>query len=88
MIEAINTKHWQCLRVWHNRVLTSSPSLQMFCHSAKSPLRNETVHLIVDVNDEETHLSLLTDEKGEAHFTLDTTSWNSTMVSLRVSISH
>ncbi|NWW35322.1 A2MG protein, partial [Panurus biarmicus] len=28
-------------------------------------------------------LSLLTDEKGEAHFALDTTSWNSTMVSLR-----
>ncbi|NXS26786.1 A2ML1 protein, partial [Pomatostomus ruficeps] len=28
-------------------------------------------------------LSLLTDEKGEAHFSLDTTSWNSTMVSLR-----
>ncbi|XP_038009294.1 alpha-2-macroglobulin-like protein 1 [Motacilla alba alba] len=56
---------------------------KMFFHSAKSPLRNETVHLIVDVNDEETQLSLLTDEKGEAHFTLDTTSWNSTMVSLR-----
>ncbi|KAL2311207.1 hypothetical protein Nmel_002899 [Mimus melanotis] len=56
---------------------------KMFCHSEKSPLRNETVHLIVDVNDEETELSFLTDEKGEAHFTLDTTSWNSTMVSLR-----
>ncbi|XP_032907184.1 alpha-2-macroglobulin-like protein 1 [Catharus ustulatus] len=56
---------------------------KIFCHSGKSPLRNETVHLIVDVNDEETDLSLLTDEKGEAHFTLDTTSWNSTMVSLR-----
>lgn len=56
---------------------------KMFCHSANSPLRNETVHLIIDVNDEETRLSLLTDEKGEAHFTLDTTSWNSTMVSLR-----
>ncbi|XP_016157387.1 PREDICTED: alpha-2-macroglobulin-like protein 1 isoform X2 [Ficedula albicollis] len=56
---------------------------KIFCHSGKSPLRNETVHLIVDVNDEETELSFLTDEKGEAHFTLDTTSWNSTMVSLR-----
>ncbi|XP_014742822.1 PREDICTED: alpha-2-macroglobulin-like protein 1 isoform X2 [Sturnus vulgaris] len=56
---------------------------KMFCHSEKSPLRNETVYLIVDVNDEETKLSFLTDEKGEAHFTLDTTSWNSTMVSLR-----
>ncbi|RMC07524.1 hypothetical protein DUI87_16998 [Hirundo rustica rustica] len=53
------------------------------CHSVESPLRNETVHLIVDVNDEKTQLSFLTDEKGEAHFTLDTTSWNSTMVSLR-----
>ncbi|XP_014115222.1 PREDICTED: alpha-2-macroglobulin-like protein 1 isoform X1 [Pseudopodoces humilis] len=56
---------------------------KMFCHSAKSPLRNVTIHLIVDVNDKETQLSLLTDENGEAHFTLDTTSWNSTMVSLR-----
>ncbi|KAI1242122.1 hypothetical protein IHE44_0005639 [Lamprotornis superbus] len=56
---------------------------KMFCHSEESPLRNETVYLIVDVNDEETELSFLTDEKGEAHFTLDTTSWNSTMVSLR-----
>lgn len=88
MIGAINIKDWQCLRVWHNRVLTSSPSLQIFCHSSESPLRNETVHLIIDVNDKETQLSLLTDEKGEAHFTLDTTSWNSTMVSLRVSTSH
>lgn len=88
MIEAINIKHCQCLRVWHNRVLTSPPSLQMIFRSGESPLSNETVHLIVDVNDEETQLSLLTDEMGEAHFMLDTTSWNSTMVSLRVSISH
>ncbi|XP_030124147.4 alpha-2-macroglobulin-like protein 1 [Taeniopygia guttata] len=56
---------------------------KIFCHSSESPLRNETVHLIIDVNDKETQLSLLTDEKGEADFTLDTTSWNSTMVSLR-----
>ncbi|XP_065531588.1 alpha-2-macroglobulin-like protein 1 isoform X3 [Lathamus discolor] len=56
---------------------------KMLCHSDKSPLRNETVYLIVDVNDEETHLTFVTDENGEAHFSLDTTSWNSTMVSLR-----
>ncbi|XP_054246101.1 alpha-2-macroglobulin-like protein 1 [Indicator indicator] len=56
---------------------------KMFCHSAESPLRNETVYLIVDINDEETQLSFLTDENGEVHFSLDTTSWNSTMVSLK-----
>ncbi|KAM9030223.1 alpha-2-macroglobulin-like protein 1 isoform 1-T1 [Ara ararauna] len=56
---------------------------KMLCYSDKSPLRNETVYLIVDVNDKETHLKFLTDENGEAHFSLDTTSWNSTMVSLR-----
>ncbi|XP_063004728.1 alpha-2-macroglobulin-like protein 1 isoform X1 [Melospiza melodia melodia] len=52
-------------------------------YSEDSRLSYETIHLIVDVNDEETQLSFLTDEMGEAHFTLDTTSWNSTMVSLR-----
>uniref|UniRef100_A0A8C5TSP3 Alpha-2-macroglobulin-like protein 1 n=1 Tax=Malurus cyaneus samueli TaxID=2593467 RepID=A0A8C5TSP3_9PASS len=56
---------------------------KIFCHSADFPLRNETIYLIVDVNDEKTQLSLLSDENGEAHFTLDTTSWNSTLVSLR-----
>ncbi|XP_074007846.1 alpha-2-macroglobulin-like protein 1 [Numenius arquata] len=56
---------------------------KMFCHSNESPLRNETVYLTVDVNDEETHLSFLTDENGEVHFSLDTTSWNSTLVSLK-----
>ncbi|KAM7127231.1 LOW QUALITY PROTEIN: alpha-2-macroglobulin-like protein 1 [Ciconia maguari] len=56
---------------------------KMFCHSYKSPLRNETVYLTVDVNDEETHLSFLTDQNGEVHFSLDTTSWNSTLVSLK-----
>ncbi|XP_027486903.1 alpha-2-macroglobulin-like protein 1 isoform X2 [Corapipo altera] len=55
---------------------------KMFCSSGNSPLRNETVYLKVDVNDEKTYLSLLTDEKGEAHFSLDTTSWNSTLVAL------
>ncbi|XP_069719698.1 alpha-2-macroglobulin-like protein 1 [Phaenicophaeus curvirostris] len=56
---------------------------KMFCHSDNSPLRNETVYLIVDVNDEKTQLSFLTDKNGEAHFSLDTSSWNSTMVSLK-----
>ncbi|KAM9277694.1 alpha-2-macroglobulin-like protein 1 [Cariama cristata] len=56
---------------------------KMFCHSNKSPLGNEMVYLIVDIDDEETHLSFLTDENGEVHFSLDTTSWNSTMVSLK-----
>ncbi|XP_040451001.1 alpha-2-macroglobulin-like protein 1 isoform X3 [Falco naumanni] len=56
---------------------------KLFCHSGKSPLRNETVYLVVDINDEETHLSFLTDENGEAHFSLDTTSWNNTLVSLK-----
>ncbi|XP_053925279.1 alpha-2-macroglobulin-like protein 1 isoform X2 [Cuculus canorus] len=56
---------------------------KVFCHSGNSSLRNETVYLIVDVNDEKTQLSFLTDENGEAHFSLDTSSWNSTMVSLK-----
>ncbi|KAM6321270.1 alpha-2-macroglobulin-like protein 1 [Aegotheles albertisi] len=56
---------------------------KMFCHSAKSPLRNVTVYLTVDVDEEETRLSFLTDENGEVHFSLDTTNWNSTLVSLR-----
>ncbi|KAM6418037.1 alpha-2-macroglobulin-like protein 1 isoform 2-T2 [Pluvialis apricaria] len=56
---------------------------KMFCHSVQSPLRNETVYLTVDINDEETHLSFLTDENGEVHFSLDTTSWNGTLVSLK-----
>ncbi|XP_009960079.1 PREDICTED: alpha-2-macroglobulin-like protein 1, partial [Leptosomus discolor] len=56
---------------------------KIFCHSDEFPLRNETVYLTVDVNDEEMHLSFLTDENGEAHFSLDTTSWNSTLVSLK-----
>ncbi|XP_009465521.1 PREDICTED: alpha-2-macroglobulin-like protein 1 [Nipponia nippon] len=56
---------------------------KMFCHSENSPLRNETVYLTVDINEEETHLSFLTDENGEVHFSLDTTNWNSTLVSLK-----
>ncbi|XP_074391073.1 alpha-2-macroglobulin-like protein 1 isoform X2 [Zonotrichia albicollis] len=56
---------------------------KMIFHSEDSLLNYQTIHLIVNVNDKETQLSLLTDDMGEAHFTLDTTSWNSTMVSLR-----
>uniref|UniRef100_A0A8C3BDJ5 Alpha-2-macroglobulin-like protein 1 n=1 Tax=Cairina moschata TaxID=8855 RepID=A0A8C3BDJ5_CAIMO len=56
---------------------------KMFYHSDGSPLQNETVYLTIDIDDEETHLSFLTDEKGEVHFSLDTTSWNSTLVSLK-----
>ncbi|XP_010216078.1 PREDICTED: alpha-2-macroglobulin-like protein 1 [Tinamus guttatus] len=56
---------------------------KLYCHSGDSPLINETVYLTVDINDEEIQLSFLTDEKGEVHFSLDTTSWNSTMVSLK-----
>ncbi|XP_015727585.1 alpha-2-macroglobulin-like protein 1 isoform X2 [Coturnix japonica] len=56
---------------------------QIFCHSDDSPLQNEMVYLTVDVNDEKTQLSFLTDEEGKVHFSLDTTSWNSTLVSLK-----
>ncbi|XP_031467380.1 alpha-2-macroglobulin-like protein 1 [Phasianus colchicus] len=56
---------------------------QMFCHSNDSPLQNEIVYLIIDVNDEKTHLSFLTDEEGKVHFSLNTTNWNSSLVSLK-----
>ncbi|KAM8819938.1 alpha-2-macroglobulin-like protein 1 [Eudromia elegans] len=56
---------------------------KIYCHRGESPLINETVYLTVDINDEETHLSFLTDENGEVHFSLDTISWNSTLVSLK-----
>uniref|UniRef100_A0ACB8ET51 Uncharacterized protein n=1 Tax=Sphaerodactylus townsendi TaxID=933632 RepID=A0ACB8ET51_9SAUR len=47
------------------------------------PLKNESVYLTVDVNDVETHFPYVTDEKGEAHFSLDTTKWNDSLVALR-----
>ncbi|XP_007055680.2 alpha-2-macroglobulin-like protein 1 [Chelonia mydas] len=47
------------------------------------PIKNHTVYLTVDVNDVETHLPYVTDEKGEVHFSLDTVKWNNTLVSLR-----
>ncbi|XP_021250335.1 alpha-2-macroglobulin-like protein 1 isoform X2 [Numida meleagris] len=56
---------------------------QMYCHSYYSPLQNEIVYLTIDVNDEKTHLSFLTDEEGKVNFSLNTTSWNSSLVSLK-----
>ncbi|XP_065598357.1 alpha-2-macroglobulin-like protein 1 [Cyrtonyx montezumae] len=56
---------------------------QMFCHSDDSPLQNEMVYLTVDVDDEKTHLSFLTDEEGKVHFSLNTTNWNTSLVSLK-----
>ncbi|XP_015261618.1 PREDICTED: alpha-2-macroglobulin-like protein 1, partial [Gekko japonicus] len=47
------------------------------------PVRNETVYLMVEVHDVETHLPYVTDENGEVHFSLDTTNWNGTLVSIR-----
>ncbi|OXB72226.1 UNVERIFIED_CONTAM: hypothetical protein H355_013405, partial [Colinus virginianus] len=55
---------------------------QMFCHSGDSPLQNEMVYLTVDVDDEKTYLSFLTDEEGKVHFSLNTTNWNTSLVSL------
>ncbi|XP_019473323.1 ovostatin homolog isoform X2 [Meleagris gallopavo] len=56
---------------------------QMFCHSNDSALQNEMVYLTIDVDDEKTYLSFLTDEEGKVHFSLNTTSWNSSLVSLK-----
>ncbi|XP_042311607.1 alpha-2-macroglobulin-like protein 1 [Sceloporus undulatus] len=50
---------------------------------SKVPFKNQTVYLTVDVNDVETHLSYVTDDNGEVHFSLDTTEWNNSHVALR-----
>ncbi|KAM6475570.1 alpha-2-macroglobulin-like protein 1 isoform 2-T2 [Liasis olivaceus] len=47
------------------------------------PVRNYTVYLIVDVDDALTHIQYITDEDGTAYFSLDTTAWNDTMVSIK-----
>ncbi|XP_060092275.1 alpha-2-macroglobulin-like protein 1 [Heteronotia binoei] len=47
------------------------------------PAQNETVYLTVEVNDVETHFPYVTDENGDVHFSLDTTNWNNTLVSIR-----
>lgn len=57
----------------------------MHCSIDESPLQNKTVYLTVDVNDVETLWSYVTDENGDAYFILNTTHWNDTLVSLRVS---
>ncbi|XP_043362104.1 alpha-1-macroglobulin-like [Dermochelys coriacea] len=49
------------------------------------PIKKHTVYLTVDVNDVETHLPYVTDEKGKVRFSLDTAKWNNTLVSLRES---
>ncbi|KAL8202401.1 UNVERIFIED_CONTAM: hypothetical protein K2H54_013100, partial [Gekko kuhli] len=47
------------------------------------PVQNETVYITIEVHDVETHLPYVTDEKGEVEFSLDTTNWNGTLVSIR-----
>ncbi|XP_070597946.1 alpha-2-macroglobulin-like protein 1 isoform X2 [Erythrolamprus reginae] len=48
-----------------------------------SPVQNYTVYLIVDVDDVLTHISYITDENGLAYFSLDTSTWNNTLVSIK-----
>lgn len=60
-------------------------SLQMRVYASSLPVQGETVYLTAEVHDVETHLQYVTDENGEAHFSLDTTNWNNTLVSIRVS---
>ncbi|XP_053154513.1 alpha-2-macroglobulin-like protein 1 isoform X4 [Hemicordylus capensis] len=47
------------------------------------PIKNQTVYLTVDFNEVETHFQFITDENGEAHFSLDTTAWQDALVSIR-----
>nr|XP_056704308.1 alpha-2-macroglobulin-like protein 1 [Euleptes europaea] len=47
------------------------------------PIQNETVYLTVEVDDVETHHPYITDENGDVDFSLDTTNWNNTLVSIR-----
>ncbi|XP_061439274.1 alpha-2-macroglobulin-like protein 1 isoform X4 [Rhineura floridana] len=49
----------------------------------ESPVKNWTVYLTVDVDDVETHIPYVTDDNGEADFSLDTTNWKNTIVSIR-----
>ncbi|XP_026569065.1 alpha-2-macroglobulin-like protein 1 [Pseudonaja textilis] len=48
-----------------------------------SPVQNYTIYLIVDVDDVLTHITYITDENGIAYFSLNTTAWNNTMVSIK-----
>nr|XP_056704304.1 alpha-2-macroglobulin-like protein 1 [Euleptes europaea] len=56
---------------------------KMKCDINSFPVRNETIYLVVDVNDVEMIFPHLTDEKGEVHFSLDTANWKDTLVALR-----
>ncbi|KAL8202318.1 UNVERIFIED_CONTAM: hypothetical protein K2H54_010145 [Gekko kuhli] len=53
------------------------------CSIGDIPVKNRTVYITVDVNDVETNFQYVTDENGEALFSLDTTNWNNTLVGLR-----
>ncbi|XP_063150596.1 alpha-2-macroglobulin-like protein 1 [Candoia aspera] len=48
-----------------------------------SPVKNHKIYLIVDVDDVLTHIPYITDENGTVYFSLDTTAWNNTMVSIK-----
>ncbi|XP_060124957.1 alpha-2-macroglobulin-like protein 1 [Zootoca vivipara] len=56
---------------------------KMKCTINEAPVKNETVYLTVDVIGIETNLPYRTDENGEVAFSLDTTEWKDTQVSLR-----
>ncbi|XP_062975138.1 alpha-2-macroglobulin-like protein 1 [Elgaria multicarinata webbii] len=55
----------------------------MYVSVEGSPIQNRTVYLTVDVDDVQTHTTYVTNENGVVNFSLDTTTWNNTMVSLR-----
>ncbi|XP_069506177.1 alpha-2-macroglobulin-like protein 1 [Ambystoma mexicanum] len=46
------------------------------------PIANTTVYLVLNVHDEDTVLPYTTDDLGMVHFSLDTSTWNDTLVSL------
>ncbi|XP_042303669.1 alpha-2-macroglobulin-like protein 1 [Sceloporus undulatus] len=48
----------------------------------EEPVQNQTVYVTVDVNDIQTHIPFVTDEDGIVSFSLDTTDWKDTLVSL------
>ncbi|XP_053306441.1 alpha-2-macroglobulin-like protein 1 [Spea bombifrons] len=48
--------------------------------TSNQPSKKQTVYLIVNNDDVKTNISLVTDEKGIAHFTLDTSEWKDMVV--------
>ncbi|XP_077202031.1 alpha-2-macroglobulin-like protein 1 [Paroedura picta] len=56
---------------------------KMSVSTGQTPVQNETVYITVEVNDVETHHPYVSDENGSVHFSLDTTNWNNTLVSIR-----